>query len=100
EAVPAESWFFAEGSAQGGSTTTLALVNPGSEAASVEIALLPEGGGDAGAPRTVQVPPRAKLTVPLTGAALPARFGLALTASKPIVAQRSMTFGPNAMGTH
>jgi hypothetical protein len=96
--VPAANWFFAEGSTRGGASTQLGLANPSTEAASVEISFLLEGGSQK--QRTVQVPPMGMVRVNAAETAPDAAFGVSITSTKPIVAERSMSFGPSGAGSH
>jgi hypothetical protein len=100
-AVPSlsKTWAFAEGSTQQGARTIIALGNPNSEAATVEITYLPESGGER-RKRSVSVPPMGKVAVE-AGADMPGtRFGISISASQPVVAERTMMFGPGGVGTH
>ncbi len=96
--VSALAWYFAEGNTRPGMSTRVAIGNPGSEAAQVELTYLVEDG-DA-RKRSVSVPPMGKLTVDPANDVQGTRFGIVLSASTPVVADRTMAFGPGGMGTH
>ncbi len=99
-AAPAlsQTWYFAEGNTRPGIRTRLAIGNPNAEAARVELTYLPEGGEPL--KRSLSVPPRAKVAVDANADLPGARFGLSLSASRPVVADRTMAFGPGGGGTH
>ncbi len=94
-ASPATRWLFAEGS-QGFFNTFILLANDNATQVEVTIRFLLEGGGVV--PHVVTVPPRSRRTV--FAGDLPAvvnrSFGLDITASGPIIAERAMYF---SMGT-
>ncbi len=95
---PSATWYFAEGNTLAGLTTRLALGNPNAEASQVDITYLREAGGPV--KRTVTVPPMGRLTVDPSADVPGARFGVVVAASKPVVADRTVVFGPAGMGTH
>ena len=92
------TWYFAEGSTQSGAQTLLAIANPNSSEASVDVTYLVEGGTPV--KRTVTVPPMGRTTVDASADVPGARFGMAIAASRPVVAERTMLFGPDGSGTH
>jgi hypothetical protein len=96
--TPGQQWLFAEGSTAAGFSTALVLANPGANAAAVQVSWLPEKGE--ARTRSVTVPPHARLTLDPAQDIPGATFGIAVTSSQPIVAERTMTFGPTGMGVH
>jgi len=96
--APALDWYFAEGSSGPLARTTLAISNPSTEAASVEITYLIEGA--APKKRTLQVPPMGKTQIDTASDSPGTAFGMALKSTKPVVAERSTYFGSGMAGTH
>lgn len=94
----ARTWYFAEGSTTPGASTTLALGNPNAETAAVDVTYLPEDGEPK--TRRVSVPPMGKLAVDPKEDLPNARFGISVASSQPLVAERTMRFGPGGLGTH
>ncbi len=88
---PRTTWFFAEGS-QGFFDTYLLLANPGATAATATVTYLLEGA----APVVQVVPVGATSRVTLFAGTLPAlvgrSFGIQVTATQPIIAERAMYF--------
>ncbi|MBI2755200.1 MAG: hypothetical protein HYX52_00665 [Chloroflexi bacterium] len=95
---PSRTWYFAEGSTQPGAQTSMAIANPSGDPVSVEIVYLVESGESR--KRSVTVPGMGKVVVDPAVDVPNQRFGLALSAPRPIVAERAMTFGPGGIGMH
>lgn len=94
----APAWYFAEGNTLPGLSTRLAIGNPNQEASKVDITYLLESGDPVR--RSVTVAPMGRLSVDPSVDVPGARFGIALAASKPVFADRTVAFGPSGMGTH
>jgi len=92
---PSRVWYFAEGSTQNESKTYLLLFNPQSTDASATITYIQDDGVTS-QPDDVRVPAGQRVVVTV-GDALPnKRFGARVIASQPIVAERTMVFGPRS----
>jgi hypothetical protein len=89
---PRPSWLFAEGATGGawGAHTYLLLANPGATDAVVTVSYLRGAGGPLD--RVYVVPARQRLTVGVHDdpALAAAEFGMAITSTEPIVAERSL----------
>lgn len=94
---PSRVWYFAEGSTETDHKTYLLLFNPQSAKVSASITYMQNDG--ATARQTIEVPPQQRAVVTV-GDALPGkRFGAQVVASAPIVAERTMIFGPGSTST-
>jgi autotransporter-associated beta strand protein len=93
--APAQDWLFAEG-AQGFFDTFVLVVNPNAAPATVTLSFLREG--EAPFVTTLPVGALSRLTVPASAfAELRSRsFGIALHASLPVIAERSIYFATTA----
>ena len=97
---PSRVWYFAEGSTEGDKRTFLVLFNPQSEPVGARVLLITNDGTTFVYPpfdsEPVVLLPRQR-TVIVMGDLLPnASFGMRVTASQPIVAERTMIFGPGS----
>jgi hypothetical protein len=91
---PSRVWYFAEGSTEGDSKTYLILFNP--QSADVSATIMYMQGDGATAQQNVRIPPLQRVVVTV-GDALPGRaFGARVIAGQPIVAERTMVFGPGS----
>ncbi|HEX9370721.1 MAG TPA: DUF5719 family protein, partial [Roseiflexaceae bacterium] len=91
---PSRVWYFAEGSTEGDRKTYLVLFNPQNDQVSATITYM-KGNGTT-AEQSVEIPAYQR-TVVMVGDALPgAAFGARVIASQPIVAERTMIFGPGS----
>ena len=90
--APRTRWLFAEG-AEGTFHTFVLLANTGAVASTATVKFLREGA--APVTRTVNVPPTSRVTLATSGIAELANrsFAIAVDATAPIVAERSMYFG-------
>ncbi|MFN8504082.1 peptidoglycan recognition family protein [Kouleothrix sp.] len=94
---PSRVWYFAEGSTEGDSKTYLVLFNP--QAVRVKASVTYMQGDGATAIQSVEVAPLAR-TVVTVGDQLPgSSFGMRVIAAEPIVAERTMIFGPGSGAT-
>ena len=89
---PRLTWLFAEGS-QGFFHTYLLLLNPNAEAATATLTFLPEG--QAAVARTYELAPMSRLIVDAgeVPELLDRSFGTTIAATRPILAERAMSFG-------
>ncbi len=99
---PSRVWYFAEGSTEETNRTFLLLFNPQSQEVSASITYMRDNGTTAS--DTVRIPPFTRRVV-VVGDRLPnAGFGTRVIATQPIVAERTMIFGPgsteNSGGVH
>ncbi|MCS6840304.1 MAG: DUF5719 family protein [Roseiflexus sp.] len=97
---PSRVWYFAEGSTEGDKRTFLVLFNPQSDLVGARVLLITNNGTTFVYPpfdsEPVTLLPRQR-TVIVMGDLLPnASFGMRVTASQPIVAERTMIFGPGS----
>ncbi len=97
---PSRVWYFAEGSTEGDKRTFLVLFNPQSEPVGVRVLLITNDGTTFVYPpfdsEPVTLLPQQR-TVIVMGDLLPnASFGMRVTASQPIIAERTMIFGPGS----
>ncbi|HYF65789.1 MAG TPA: DUF5719 family protein, partial [Herpetosiphonaceae bacterium] len=101
--APADTWYFAEGATIAPFSTTLALLNPGPVAAAITTTFLTEQGSTF--TRRYQVPGYSRLSVDMRDIVpSPQGVGTVVSASQPIVAERTTYFnngnsGTNTMGT-
>jgi hypothetical protein len=90
-------WYFAEGSTEGDAQSFLVLFNPQTDDALATITYM-RGDGTTAELKNVRIPARKRTVVPV-GDALPgAAFGAKIIATRPIAAERTMTFGGPAPG--
>jgi subtilisin-like proprotein convertase family protein len=89
---PRRTWVFAEGS-QGFFHTYLLLLNPNAEATTVTLTFLPEA--EPAVVRTYDLPPVSRLVVDASTVPelIDRSFGTSISATRPILAERSMYFG-------
>ena len=97
---PSRVWYFAEGSTEGDKRTFLVLFNPQSEPVGARVLLMTDDGTTFVYPpfdsEPISLAPRQR-TVVVIGDLLPNRsFGMRVTATQPIVAERTMIFGPGS----
>ena len=91
---PARVWYFAEGSTEGESKAYLLLFNP--QRAKVKAAITYMRGDGTTAAQSVEIAPLQR-TVVTVGDVLPgSSFGTRIVAAEPIVAERTMIFGPGS----
>jgi hypothetical protein len=91
---PSRVWYFAEGSTNGTNKTYLLLFNPQSVETNATITYMPSDGRIA--EQTIRIAPLQR-TVVTVGDALPGvGFGARVIATAPIVAERTMLFGPDS----
>ncbi|HET9220948.1 MAG TPA: peptidoglycan recognition family protein [Roseiflexaceae bacterium] len=91
---PSRVWYFAEGATTTNNRTFLLLFNPQSVEVATTVTYM-KGDGTTAA-QQVRIPP-GRRTVVTVGDALPnAEFGARVIASEPIVAERTMIFGPGS----
>ncbi|KAB8142967.1 N-acetylmuramoyl-L-alanine amidase [Chloroflexia bacterium SDU3-3] len=95
-------WYFAEGSTDGSFKTYLALFNP--QATQVSATLTYMKGDGTTAEQKVEIPPMQRSVVAVDSVLPGVGFGTRVIASQPIVAERTMIFGPgsttNSGGVH
>ncbi len=97
--APSTTWYFAEGATIAPFTTTLALLNPGPVAAAITTTFLTEQGDTY--IRRYQVPPRTRLDVELRDIVpSPQGVGTVVSASQPIIAERTSYFSDGNAGTN
>jgi len=97
---PSRVWYFAEGSTEGDKRTFLVLFNPQSESVGARVLLMTDDGTTFVYPpfdsEPISLAPQQR-TVVVMGDLLPNRsFGMRVTATQPIVAERTMIFGPGS----
>lgn len=97
---PSRIWYFAEGSTEGDKRTFLVLFNPQSEPVGARVLLITNDGTTFVYPPLDNEPitllPQQRVVI-VMGDLLPnASFGMRVTASQPIVAERTMIFGPGS----
>ncbi|GIV95992.1 MAG: N-acetylmuramoyl-L-alanine amidase [Herpetosiphonaceae bacterium] len=95
--APSHSWYFAEGTSEQPITTTLALLNPNPERANATLTIF-TGDGTA-LSRSYALPGMTRLTINLRDLAPGLGLASAITADRPIVAERTMLFGAGRAGT-
>ncbi|NWG20833.1 MAG: N-acetylmuramoyl-L-alanine amidase [Chloroflexi bacterium] len=93
-------WYFAEGSTEGDRRTFLLLFNPQHESVTARVLLIQNDGTTFIYPpfedQPITLPPRQRSVV-ILGDLLPeASFGMRVIASQPVVAERTMIFGPGS----
>ncbi len=94
---PSRVWYFAEGSTNGTDKTYMLLFNPQAVDADATITYMQNDGRTA--QQLVKIAPLQR-TVVTVGDGLPgASFGARVIATVPIVAERTMLFGPDSGGT-
>ncbi len=97
--APATTWYFAEGATIAPFSTTLALLNPGPTASAITTTFVTEQGSTF--TRRYQIPGYARLTVDLRDIVpSPQGVGTIVTASQPIVAERTTYFNNGLSGTN
>jgi hypothetical protein len=91
---PARVWYFAEGSTDGDAKTFLVLFNPNDVETNATITYMKGDGVTLDQP--VRIPPGRRIVV-VVGDTLPGvGFGARVIAARPIVAERTMIFGPGS----
>jgi SpoIID/LytB domain protein len=90
---PAKNWFFAEGYADQNFANRLQLFNPGSQAAVARVRLTGSDGRQVS--RKFTVPARSRRTVKLNRIMRGREFGIRVTATRPVVAERAVYFNSN-----
>jgi hypothetical protein len=91
---PSRVWYFAEGSTEGDNKTYLLLFNP--QSVDVGATILYMQGDGTTAQQRLSLPPQQRAVVTV-GDALPGKaFGARVIADEPIVAERTMIFGPGS----
>lgn len=88
----ARVWYFAEGTTDG-ARTFLALFNPQSETVNATVTYM-KGDGSTQEQRDISVPPLQRVVVTVADALPGVGFGARVIANQPIVAERTMIFGP------
>jgi hypothetical protein len=97
--APATSWYFAEGATIAPFSTTLALLNPGPTASAITTTFVTEQGSTF--TRRYQIPGYSRITVDLRDIVpSPQGVGTLVTASQPIVAERTTYFNGGNSGTN
>lgn len=91
---PARVWYFAEGSTDGDRKTFLLLFNPQRDEVSATITYM-QGDG-ATAEQQVRIPALRRTVVSVADTLPGVGFGARVIASQPIVAERTMIFGPGS----
>lgn len=94
---PSRVWYFAEGSTDGDFKTFLLLFNPQSEPVDATITYM-KGDGALAPPQAISIPPlqRAVVTVADAPGMQGIGFGTRVIAAQPIIAERTMIFGPGS----
>lgn len=92
--APSRVWYFAEGSTDQNARTFLVLFNPQNDQVGATLTYMKGDGSTA--QQDVQLPPQRRVVVAV-GDALPnSGFGTRVIASQPIIAERTMIFGPGS----
>lgn len=83
-------WYFAEGNTTYGWVTLLAVMNPSSQAVTMQVTYLPNAGSRFIAPRISSyiIPARSRATIVLNRDVPNSRFGMLITSSSSIVVER------------
>jgi hypothetical protein len=87
-------WYFAEGSTVGDSKTYLLLFNPQAQKVGATLTYMKSDGTTA--QQQVEVPAQQRTVVTVADALPGSTFGARVIATQPIVAERTMIFGPNS----
>ncbi|NJO06167.1 MAG: N-acetylmuramoyl-L-alanine amidase [Chloroflexaceae bacterium] len=95
---PSRIWYFAEGSTAESFRTELVLFNPQATSTEAVLTYMLEDGSRA--EQRVLVPAQQQLVVAVADVLPERRFGMAIVASQPIVAERTMRFGVQGTGIH
>jgi hypothetical protein len=91
---PARVWYFAEGTTDDESQTFLLLFNPQNDEVSANVTFMRSDGTTE--EREVSVPPLTRTVLSVADTLPDTGFGTRVIASKPIVAERTMIFGPGS----
>ncbi|MEM8533263.1 MAG: peptidoglycan recognition family protein [Chloroflexota bacterium] len=91
---PARVWYFAEGTTDGDTRTFLVLLNPQSTTANATITYIQNDGTLS--EQEVRIPGLQRTVVTVADGLPDAGFGMRVIATQPIVAERTMLFGPGA----
>jgi hypothetical protein len=94
----ARVWYFAEGTTDGGARTFLALFNPQSEEVSATVTYM-KGDGTTQEQGDIRIPPLQRVVVTVADVLPGVGFGARVIANQPIVAERTMLFGPGGTPT-
>jgi hypothetical protein len=94
---PSRVWYFAEGSTSGTDKTFLLLFNPQAVDASATITYMQNDGRTAA--QLVKIAPLQRTVVTVGDGLSGAGFGARVIANEPIVAERTMIFGPDSSAT-
>lgn len=97
-AQPSRVWYFAEGSTDAPFNTYLVLFNPQVSPTTAEITYM-KGDGTLAA-QEVNLPPSQRVVVTVADVLPDVGFGAHIIAGHPIVAERTMRFGPDENGFH
>ncbi|NOK61077.1 MAG: N-acetylmuramoyl-L-alanine amidase [Chloroflexi bacterium AL-W] len=89
---PARVWYFAEGTTDGDARTFLVLFNPQSNTVNVTITYIQNDGTLS--EQEVRIPGLQRTVVTVADGLPDAGFGMRVIATQPIVAERTMLFGP------
>lgn len=95
---PTRVWYFAEGTTDNNARTYLLLFNPQNEEVSAAITYM-QGDGVVKEQPAVRIPPQQRVVVTVNDTLKGIGFGTRVIASRPIVAERSMIFGPDSTAT-
>lgn len=91
--TPSRVWYFAEGSTSGERRTFLVLFNPQDDDAAATITYVQDDGRTF--EQQVRVPAGRRLVVAVADALPESEFGIRVLATLPIIAERTMIFGPS-----
>lgn len=94
---PSRVWYFAEGSTSGTDKTYLLLFNPQTVDAKATITYMQNDGRTAA--QLVEIAPLQRTVVTVGDGLSGAGFGARVIANEPIVAERTMIFGPDSSAT-
>lgn len=92
--TPSRVWYFAEGSTANNAKTFLLLFNPQSESAAATVTYMRADGTTA--EQQVEIPSQRRAVVTVSDVMPNAEFGMRVIANQPIVAERTMIFGPHS----
>ena len=91
---PSRVWYFAEGSTEGDQKTYLLLFNPQSTKVQAAITYMKSDGTTAR--QSVEIAPLQRTVVTVSDVLPATSFGAQIVATEPIVAERTMIFGPGS----
>ncbi len=92
--TPSRVWYFAEGSTANNAKTFLLLFNPQAENTAATVTYMRADGTTA--EQQVEIPAQQRAVVTVSDVLPHAEFGMRVIADQPIVAERTMIFGPNS----